>query len=271
MIVPNGDVPIIQADKLSVLYTKIISLTKYPQVVPDSIETQKYIGKHYFEDVEAVYEILGEELAKDKTKTLKGEIYSTRNNFSARVLIEPDNHLKVGDGAQTRIGYDIFRTLQKPILIKILRDEYNMSVEESEKICDPNFVLSKEQKWLLSKICKEHRGEFYIHINRPPTIHESGIMVVEVVALCDDNIIFLNPILIQEFQADFDGDTISVYGVDEDTRWRVKIVCSPRKHSLWWDRSLNGRYGGVNDQVVTTHTVLQDQKVEFLRKGDKKE
>ena len=270
MIVPNGDVPIIQADKLSVLYTKIISLTKYPQVVPDSIETQKYIGKHYFEDVEAVYEIFGEELAKDKTKTLKGEIYSTRNNFSARVLIEPDNHLKVGDGAQTRIGYDIFRTLQKPILIKILRDEYNMSVEESEKICDPNFVLSKEQKWLLSKICKEHRGEFYIHINRPPTIHESGIMVVEVVALCDDNIIFLNPILIQEFQADFDGDTISVYGVDEDTRWRVKIVCSPRKHSLWWDRSLNGRYGGVNDQVVTTHMVLQDQKVEFLRKGDKR-
>ena len=270
MIVPNGDVPIIQADKLSVLYTKIISLTKYPQVVPDSIETQKYIGKHYFEDVEAVYEILAEELAKDKTKTLKGEIYSTRNNFSARVLIEPDNHLKVGDGAQTRIGYDIFRTLQKPILIKILRDEYNMSVEESEKICDPNFVLSKEQKWLLSKICKEHRGEFYIHINRPPTIHESGIMVVEVVELCNDNIIFLNPILIQEFQADFDGDTISVYGVDEDTRWRVKIVCSPRKHSLWWDRSLNGRYGGVNDQVVTTHMVLQDQKVEFLRKGDKK-
>ena len=144
-----------------------------------------------------------------------------------------------------------------------------MSVEESEKICDPDFKLNKDQKKLLRKICKEHRGEFYIHINRPPTIHESGIMVVEIVDLCEGNIIFLNPILIALFQADFDGDTISVYGVDEDTRWRVKIVCSPRKHSLWWDRSLNGRYGGVNDQVVTTHMVLQDQKVEFLRKKDK--
>lgn len=268
MIVPNGDVPIIQADKLSVFYTKIISLTKYPQVVPDGVETRRYIGKHYFDEIEAVYEKIVEELAADKKKTIKGEIYSTRNNYSARVLIEPDNHLKVGDGTQTRVGYDIFRTLQKPLLIKILQNEYGMSVEESEKICDPDFVLSAEQKILLRKICKEHRGEFYLHINRPPTIHESGIMVVEVVDLCDGNIIFLNPILIAEFQADFDGDTISVYGVDENTRWRVKIVCSPRKHSLWWDRSLNGRYGGVNDQVVTTHTVLQDQKVEFLRKRD---
>lgn len=266
MIVPNGDVPIIQADKLSVFYTKIISLTKYPQVVPDGVETRSYIGKHYFDEIEAVYEKLVEELAADKKKTIKGEIYSTRNNYSARVLIEPDNHLKVGDGTQTRVGYDIFRTLQKPLLIKILQNEYGMSVEESEKICDPDFVLSKKQKELLRKICKEHRGEFYLHINRPPTIHESGIMVVEIVDLCDGNIIFLNPIIIQEFQADFDGDTISVYGVDENTRWRVKIVCSPRKHSLWWDRSLNGRYGAVNDQVVTTHMVLQDQKVEFLRK-----
>lgn len=268
MIVPNGDVPIIQADKLSVFYTKIISLTKYPQVVPDGVETRRYIGKHYFDEIEAVYEKLVEELAADKKKTIKGEIYSTRNNYSARVLIEPDNHLKVGDGTQTRVGYDIFRTLEKPLLIKILQNEYSMSVEESEKICDPDFVLSAEQKILLRKICKEHRGEFYLHINRPPTIHESGIMVVEIVDLCDRNIIFLNPILIAEFQADFDGDTISVYGVDENTRWRVKIVCSPRKHSLWWDRSLNGRYGGVNDQVVTTHMVLQDQKVEFLRKRD---
>ena len=268
MIVPNGDVPIIQADKLSVFYTKIISLTKYPQVVPDGVETRRYIGKHYFDEIEAVYEKIVEELAADKKKTIKGEIYSTRNNYSARVLIEPDNHLKVGDGTQTRVGYDIFRTLQKPLLIKILQNEYSMSVEESEKICDPDFVLSAEQKILLRKICKEHRGEFYLHINRPPTIHESGIMVVEIVDLCDGNIICLNPILIALFQADFDGDTISVYGVDENTRWRVKIVCSPRKHSLWWDRSLNGRYGGVNDQVVTTHMVLQDQKVEFLRKRD---
>ena len=270
MIVPNGDVPIIQADKLSVLYTNIISLTKYPQVVPDGPETRGYIGKAYLTDGEKVYEKLVEELAADKKKTIKGEIYSTRNNYSARVLIEPDNHLKVGDGTQTRVGYDIFRTLEKPILIKILQEEYNMSVEESEKICDPDFKLNKDQKKLLRKICKEHRGEFYIHINRPPTIHESGIMVVEIVDLCEGNIIFLNPILIALFQADFDGDTISVYGVDEDTRWRVKIVCSPRKHSLWWDRSLNGRYGGVNDQVVTTHMVLQDQKVEFLRKKDRK-
>lgn len=270
MIVPNGDVPIIQADKLSVLYTNIISLTKYPQVVPDGPETRGYIGKAYLTDGEKVYEKLVEELAADKKKTIKGEIYSTRNNYSARVLIEPDNHLKVGDGTQTRVGYDIFRTLEKPILIKILQEEYNMSVEESEKICDPDFKLNIDQKKLLRKICKEHRGEFYIHINRPPTIHESGIMVVEIVDLCESNIIFLNPILIALFQADFDGDTISVYGVDEDTRWRVKIVCSPRKHSLWWDRSLNGRYGGVNDQVVTTHMVLQDQKVEFLRKKDRK-
>ena len=269
MIVPNGDVPIIQADKLSVLYTNIISLTKYPQVVPDGPETRGYIGKAYLTDGEKVYEKLVEELAADKKKTIKGEIYSTRNNFSARVLIEPDNHLKVGDGTQTRVGYDIFRTLEKPILIKILQEEYNMSVEESEKICDPDFKLNKDQK-ILRKICKEHRGEFFIHINRPPTIHESGIMVVEIVDLCEGNIIFLNPILIALFQADFDGDTISAYGVDEDTRWRVKIVCSPRKHSLWWDRSLNGRYGGVNDQVVTTHMVLQDQKVEFLRKKDRK-
>lgn len=266
MIVPNGDVPIIQADKLSVFYTKIISLTKYPQVVPDGVETRSYIGKHYFDEIEAVYEKLVEELAADKKKTIKGEIYSTRNNYSARVLIEPDNHLKVGDGTQTRVGYDVFRTLLKPLIIKILQNEYGMSVEESEKICDPDFVLSDAQKVLLRKICKEHRGEFFLHINRPPTIHESGIMVVAVIDLCEGNIIFLNPILIALFQADFDGDTISVYGVDENTRWRVKIVCSPRKHSLWWDRSLNGRYGGVNDQVVTTHMVLQDQKVEFLRK-----
>lgn len=272
MITKNGDVPVIQADELSIRYTNIISVAKLFRTLPVTEKSMQFVAKHYYENAEALYEKLAYELSDDKEKTIKGEIYSTKNTFSSRTLIEPDASIKLGAGQYCRVGVDIVRTLHKEFIMKYCIDKLGMSVAEADKITNPDYFITKKQKELIRYIVKTER--LWIFFNRPPTIDFSGIIALEIYDICDEPIIYVNPIILGLIRGDFDGDTTSDYVLPPALRWRISMVCNPKRYTLWWDRSINGAYGGVNDQVVTACMFLDDKgnptDVEFLRKIKKK-
>ena len=265
MITRNGDVPVIQADELSIRYTNIISIAKFFRTVPITERSKQFIARNYAEQAEGLYEKLAYELSDDKEKTIKGEIYSTKNTYSARTLIEPDMEIKLGSGQLCRAGYNITRTLHKEFIMGYCIERLGMGVAEADRITNPDYFLSKKEKQLIRHIVKTEK--LWIFFNRPPTIDFSGIIALQIYDVCDEDIIYVNPIILGEIRGDFDGDTTSDYVVPMPLRWRISCVCNPKRYTLWWNRKINGAYGGVNDQVVTACVFLDDNDdVEFLRK-----
>lgn len=261
MITFNGDVKQIQADELSTTYTKIISATQSMKLL-NTPEIYRRTMAAMTDEIEVIYKRLEFELAADKYKVLKGELYSTRNPFSGRMLVEPDISLKVGRGDVCRISYDSFRTYHKVDIMKILKEEYKFSFIEADRFTDIDFILSQKDKDILDEILE--MDDWWIMVNREPSIDFSAICAMEVLGLCDENILYINPMVCGEFRADFDGDTFSCYVVPNPLKFRLKVSMNPRAHSVWWDRSINDAYNTINDQVVITHLILGDNNVELL-------
>lgn len=261
MITYNGDVKQIQADEISTTYTKIISATQSMTLL-NTPEIYRRTLSAMTDEIEVIYKKLEFELAADKYKVLKGEIYSTRNPFSGRMLVEPDIALKCGRGDVCRISYDAFRTYHKTDIMNILIDDYKFTFIEADRFTDIDFILTQDEKDILDDILES--DDWWIMTNREPSIDFSAICALEILGLCDENILYINPMVCGEFRADFDGDTFSCYVVPNPLKARLKVSMNPRAHSVWWDRSLNDAYNTINDQVVITHLILGDGNVELL-------
>ena len=127
---------------------------------------------------------------------------------------------------------------------------------------DIDLILTKDEKDILDDILEP--DGWGIMTNREPSIDFWAICALEILGLCDENILYINPMVCGEFRADFDGDTFSCYVVPNPLKARLKVSMNPRAHSVWWDRSLNDAYNTINDQVVITHLILGDGNVELL-------
>lgn len=262
MITMNGDVPEIKADVMSTIYTKIISIVRLHDAAPLTTMCKRMIAKSFTNEIDELYQKLAIEANSDKEKVIKGEIYSTKNPYSARVLVEPDNESKLGRGDAVRTSYDIFRTIHKEKIMEILKDRYGYSTLKADRLTDANFLLSDNEKVILKEIL--HNDSFWIFINRPPSIDMSAIIAVEIIDLCEENICYINPIVCGLVRGDFDGDTFSVYVIPFPLKWRLSVACNPRRHSVTWNRKVSSAYGPINDHVVTTHMMLDGSEVEML-------
>ena len=260
-IVNNGDVKQVQADEISTSYTDIISAIETLRLL-NTPEVYRKTMSSLVDKIEFIYKRLEYHLAADKYKVLKGEIYSTRNPYSGRLLVEPDTQTKNGRGDICRTSYDSFRTFHKNAIIEILMDKYNMTYMTAERMTDTDFMLSDEQKVILNEILE--MDDWWIIVNREPSIDNSAILAFEIAGLCDENILYINPIVCGQLRCDFDGDTFSVFVLPNPLKPRLKIILNPRAHSVWWNRTLNGSYNGVNDQVVLTHLILGENNVTLL-------
>jgi len=263
----NGDVDQIKTDDLSKLYISVINGSKYldgiitPENTRYAVRELNRISLDIFEYL--CNELIGTKDSNSKLKVVKGEIYSTKKPYSARLLIEPDNHLKTGRGDACRVSYDAFRTLHKTEIAEILMDKYKYSYLDADELTDVDFVLTDSQKAVMDEILEDN--EFWMIINRPPSIDFSAILSVEIMKLVDEDILYINPILCGLLRGDFDGDTLSCYTITKGVSKRMSVVLNPKRHTIWWDRTINDGYGVLNDQVINTVIVLNDNpKVKFL-------
>jgi DNA-directed RNA polymerase subunit beta' len=124
-----------------------------------------------------------------------------RVDYSGRSVIVVGPYLKL---YQCGLPFKIASELFEPFLIRqILRFKISYNLDSAKEVLKNNISLIR---FFLVNILK-HR---LILLNRAPTLHRLGIQAFEPV-LVHSNAILLHPLVCNSFNADFDGDQMSIH------------------------------------------------------------
>lgn len=171
------------------------------------------------------------ETIKGKQGVIRKNLFSSRQDFSGRAVITPDNNIKVDElGVPIRILVRIF----EPYIIRRFIKELNMSIEDAVKACDKiyynktkNLINDENYKKLIDIIIDETKGKIVL-TKRDPSIHRLSICGFKVIPVID-NTIHLHPLNTVQFNADFDGDTMAVFALmTEEAKEETKKLLNPR-------------------------------------------
>ncbi|MCL5408588.1 MAG: DNA-directed RNA polymerase subunit beta, partial [Candidatus Omnitrophica bacterium] len=136
-----------------------------------------------------------------KQGRFRQNLLGKRVDYSGRAVIVVGPELKLNEcGLPKQIALELF----SPFVLRELRKkEYFHTLGSAKRSLDEN----REEIWeLLEKITKEH----LVLLNRQPTLHRLSIQAFEP-RLIEGNVIKVHPLVCPAFNADFDGDTMSVH------------------------------------------------------------
>lgn len=136
------------------------------------------------------------DILKGKYGRYRKSILGKRINFSARSVIVVNPLLKINQSA---------------VPFNILKNLFSFSLDRIIKKIKVNGFLTNENKnkiylVILQKLIKNE----VIMLNRAPTLHKLGLQVFNPIITKDDAI-HLHPLVCSAYNADFDGDQMSVY------------------------------------------------------------
>lgn len=141
------------------------------------------------------------DMLKGKSGRFRQNLLGKRVDYSGRSVIVAGPELRLHQcGLPKHMALEMF----KPFLFNKLEEKGFVSTIKSAKK-----LVEKERPevWdLLEECTKEHP----VLLNRAPTLHRLGIQAFEPV-LIEGKAIQLHPLVCQAFNADFDGDTMSVH------------------------------------------------------------
>lgn len=174
------------------------------------------------------------ELLNASKENLAREIYSARINNSARCAITPDVNLAIDEVSVPRhIAYEMCRSA----FCKYLQKELNFTNEQAIRSTREEYNNPKIQE-----LFKEFAEDQVVLINRQPTLHEYGFLAMKL-RLNDEEVydpttdreregniftIGLPQAVCEPLNADFDGDTVSIYLVDKEVQEDTYQKLSPR-------------------------------------------
>jgi DNA-directed RNA polymerase beta subunit/DNA-directed RNA polymerase beta' subunit len=138
------------------------------------------------------------EFGKIKTGTVHGRAWSKSQDLSGRstITIEPDLDID-----EVGVPHDMAYNMWKPLIIKELKS-YGLKASEAKKQYTDKTDLSK-------KALVQVASSRPVIINRAPSLHKHSIQAFNPV-LVDGKSIKLNPLIFSGFNADLDGDTMSI-------------------------------------------------------------
>lgn len=139
-----------------------------------------------------------EELARTKVGLIHGKLWRKRQDVSARSTITVDPDLGIDEVGLPR---DMAYTMMKPFVIKEMK-ESGLKASEALKQYEEKTPMA----WNALKNVTKQRP---VIINRAPSLHKHSVQAFKPV-LMDGKAIRLNPMIEKGFNADFDGDTMSV-------------------------------------------------------------
>lgn len=159
------------------------------------------------------------EVLRGKEGILRTDLLGKRVDFSARSVIVVDPKLKLNQcGIPKFIAVELF----KPIIIqKLLKDKNNYSIIESLKKI--NSMDSEVLEILNSLIVNRS-----IIINRAPSLHKHSMQAFDIV-IVEGLAIKIHPLVCAGFNADFDGDQVSIYlSIISSSTLEAKLLMSSK-------------------------------------------
>ncbi|WP_259286261.1 DNA-directed RNA polymerase subunit beta' [Candidatus Nasuia deltocephalinicola] len=137
---------------------------------------------------------------KGKTGFFRQNLLGKRVDYSGRAVIVSGANLNFGECAiPETMAVELFR----PFIYKklLLNKDFNLKIAKDEVDKCSNLTLS-----ILKNIIKN----FYVLLNRAPTLHRLGMQSFKIL-LTKDKAIKVHPLVCSAFNADFDGDQMAVH------------------------------------------------------------
>ncbi|WP_342262224.1 DNA-directed RNA polymerase subunit beta' [Alphaproteobacteria bacterium endosymbiont of Tiliacea citrago] len=163
------------------------------------------------------------DLLKGKQGRFRQNLLGKRVDFSGRSVIVVGPNLKLHQcGLPKKMAVELFKPL---IYARLEQYGYAVTLRSAKKIVEER----RPEVW---EILKEVTYQYPILLNRPPTLHRLGIQAFECV-LIDSNAIQLHPLVCAAFNADFDGDQMSVHvPLSVEAQIEARILMMPSNNLL---------------------------------------
>lgn len=141
------------------------------------------------------------EALRGKQGRFRRNLLGKRVDYSGRSVIVVDPNLKL---SQCSIPKEMALELFKPMILRKLEEK---KLAESEKVAKLLYKKEAPAVWeVLEEVTKEHP----VMLNRAPTLHRVSVQAFFPV-LVEHRAIGIHPLVCPPFNADFDGDTMSVH------------------------------------------------------------
>lgn len=203
---PEGDeIPSDLTEKYKLLFTKQAYSYKSRQTAYEELISNGGSGKK-------AKEVISDRFA-GKRGVWRKHVTAATIPYMGRAVIRPCKETTRYDEAELppAIASDIF----KPTVIKYMQDKGFSTAQIKEVIKD-----SKGRQGQVSPITKKilqdamTQGNVRVILNRQPSLHEGSMQSFKPL-ISDSATIGINPLVCQNFGADFDGDTVACIGVSD--------------------------------------------------------
>lgn len=160
---------------------------------------------------------------KGKRGIFRQNLLGKRVDYSGRSVIVVGPDLKLNQcGLPKHMALELF----KPFVIsQILKKELAFSIKGANRMIEDR----EEVVWsILEDIIKDK----YVLLNRAPTLHRLSVQAFQPV-LIEGNAIQLHPLVCSPFNADFDGDTMSVHvPLSEEAQYEAHNIMASDRNIL---------------------------------------
>ncbi len=138
---------------------------------------------------------------KGKQGIFRQNLLGKRVDYSGRSVIVVGPELSVDEvGIPKRMALELFRPF---VISKLIANDDAHNIKVANRLIDDNY----EPIW---QYLEEAIKEKHVLLNRAPTLHKLGILAFKPI-LTEGKSIRLHPLVCEGFNADFDGDTMSVH------------------------------------------------------------
>lgn len=205
------------------------------------------------------------QLEKTKTGLIHGNVWAKRQDLSGRstITVEPD--LGIDEvGLPSEIAYIMF----KPFVIRELKQS-GLKASAALKNYEDKTELANNA---LQQVLKDR----LVLLNRAPSLHKHSVQAFKPI-LSEGKSIKLNPLIVKGFNADFDGDTMSIMtpvsneALEEaKSMMPSKILFKHGDNSLVPELSKDYVYGLYNlslitDKVNKNYNSINEAKADGLK------
>ncbi len=163
------------------------------------------------------------ESVRGKQGRFRQNLLGKRVDYSGRAVIVVDPKLKLHEcGIPKQMALELF----SPFVLRELRKkEYFHTLGSAKRALEEN----RPEVWeILEKVTRNHP----VLLNRQPTLHRLSIQAFDP-RLMEENVIRIHPLVCTAFNADFDGDTMSVHvPITVEAQFEAELLMKSTLHIL---------------------------------------